>query len=212
MSLGPLVIGFDLDMTLIDSRPGIGAVLAALTAETGVQIDIPLVQSRLGPPLDVELAHWFPADEVAAMSDRFRALYPDLAIEPTPALPGARRALAAVRDGGGRTLVVTAKYAPNARLHLRHLGLPVDKVEGWRWAEAKGLALREHGASVYVGDHPGDMIGARSADAIGIGVTTGATSAAELQAAGASAVLDSLEEFPEWLSGHLDEMSPRWRA
>ncbi len=199
----PLVVGFDLDMTLIDSRPGIGAVLDVLAAETGVQIDDALVQSRLGPPLDVELAHWFPAEQVPAMADRFRELYPTLAIEPTPALPGAREALVAVRACGGRSVVVTAKYAPNAQLHLDHLGLGADAVEGWRWGEAKGEALLEHGASVYIGDHPADVAGARAAGAFAVGVATGGSSVEELTAAGADVVLTSLTDFPQWLGEHL---------
>ncbi len=47
-----LVVGFDLDMTLVDSRPGIAATLRALSAETGVFIDAELVVSRLGPTLE----------------------------------------------------------------------------------------------------------------------------------------------------------------
>ena len=137
------------------------------------------------------------------MADRFRALYPGLAIEPTPALPGAARALDAVRAAGGRSVVVTAKYGPNAQLHLDRLELQADAVEGWRWAEAKGEALREHGATVYVGDHAGDMVGAHAAGAVAVGVATGGTSAAELEAAGADIVLESLEEFPAWLDEHL---------
>ncbi|CAO0837165.1 hypothetical protein SMICM17S_05890 [Streptomyces microflavus] len=42
----PLTVGFDLDMTLIDSRPGIAAAYRALSAETGVRIDDALVVSR----------------------------------------------------------------------------------------------------------------------------------------------------------------------
>ena len=61
----PLVVGFDLDMTLIDSRPGIAVALDALSAETGVPIDSAAAVSRLGPPLDEELAYWFPAEQVA---------------------------------------------------------------------------------------------------------------------------------------------------
>jgi uncharacterized protein len=201
--VAPLVVGFDLDMTLIDSRPGIGAVLQALSAETGVAIDIALVQSRLGPPLDIELAHWYPADQVPVMADRFRSLYPELAIEPTPALPGAVEALEAVRAAGGRSVVITAKYGPNAQLHVDRLGLAADAVEGWRWAEAKGSALTEHGASVFVGDHPGDITGARAAGAVAVGVTTGGSSRHDLEGAGADAVLDSLDEFPGWLAEHL---------
>ena len=60
----PLVVGFDLDMTLIDTRPGIAAVWDALSAETGVADRLARPRSaRLGPPLDEELALWFPAEQ-----------------------------------------------------------------------------------------------------------------------------------------------------
>ena len=35
----PLVVGFDLDMTLIDSRPGVIATFDALNARIGTAID-----------------------------------------------------------------------------------------------------------------------------------------------------------------------------
>ena len=60
-------VGFDLDMTLIDSRPGIAAAFAELSARTGVAIDTDQVVSRLGPPLrglrrrDPEMAGSMPA-------------------------------------------------------------------------------------------------------------------------------------------------------
>ena len=199
----PLVVGFDLDMTLIDTRPGIAAVLDALAVETGVQIDSAAAVGRLGPPLDDELALWFPPDQVAAMADRFRAIYPGLAVEPTAALPGAQAAVRAVRRHGGRVVVVTAKYAPNARLHLDHLGIEADEVVGWRYGPAKGEALREHGAAVYVGDHLADIEGARVAGALSVAVPSGPISAEDLRAAGADVVLADLEDFPAWLDGYV---------
>ncbi|GLF97189.1 HAD family hydrolase [Streptomyces yaizuensis] len=196
-------VGFDLDMTLIDSRPGIAAAYRALSAETGVWIDADLAVTRLGPPLEQELAHWFPDDQIQAMGDRYRALYPAYAIEPSTALPGAREAVAAVRAAGGRAIVVTAKHEPNARLHLEHLGIVPDAVVGWLWAEAKAEALRAYGARVYVGDHLGDVRGAHTADALSVAVPTGPCTADELRKAGADAVLADLTEFPAWLRGHL---------
>ncbi|MCZ9339829.1 HAD family hydrolase, partial [Streptomyces sp. TRM76130] len=95
--------------------------------------------------------------------DLYRSLYPEYAIAATPALAGAAEAIAAVRRAGGRAVVVTAKYGPNARLHLDHLGIEPDAVVGDLWAEQKAVALREHGAEVYVGDHLGDIRGARAA-------------------------------------------------
>jgi len=83
-------VGFDLDLTLLDTRPGIRAAFVAFSAETGVPIDADLVVSRLGPPLEQEIAHWFPAEHVTEMTARYRALYPTYAIEPTVPMPGAR--------------------------------------------------------------------------------------------------------------------------
>ena len=63
--------------------------------------------------------------------------------------------------------------------------------------------LHEIGAQVYVGDHPGDVVAAIGADAVSVAVSTGPTPAAELSAAGADVVLESLASFPEWLDEHV---------
>ncbi|MDX3645246.1 HAD family hydrolase [Streptomyces sp. MB09-02B] len=200
MSSRMLTVGFDLDMTLIDSRPGIHACYVALAARTGAYIDADLAITRLGPPLADELAHWFPAAEIPAMADLYREMYPAIAITATPAMQGAPEAIAAVRAAGGRAIVVTAKYEPNAKLHLEHLGIEPDVVVGNLWAEAKADALREHGASVYVGDHTGDVRGARTAEAHSVAVATGPCDERELREAGADVVLADLTAFPAWLA------------
>ncbi|MFD3379981.1 MULTISPECIES: HAD family hydrolase [unclassified Streptomyces] len=197
-----LTVGFDLDMTLIDSRPGIHACYQALSARTGTYIDADLTITRLGPPLAEELVNWFPAEEVEAVADVYREMYPTHAIAPTPAMAGAREAIAAVREAGGRAIVVTAKYEPNAKLHLSHLGIEPDAVIGGLWAEGKAEALREYDAGIYVGDHTGDVRGARTANALSVAVATGPCDAEELRAAGADVVLKDLLEFPSWLAGH----------
>ncbi|GGM03241.1 hydrolase [Streptomyces fumigatiscleroticus] len=200
-------VGFDLDMTLVDSRPGIHACYTALSERTGTYVDADLAVTRLGPPLEQELAHWFPAERVPEVAELYRSMYPAYAVAATPALPGAREAVDAVRAAGGRAVVVTAKYEPNAKLHLAHLGIEPDAVIGDLWAEQKAQALREHGASVYVGDHLGDIRGARAAGAYSVAVATGPCSAGELRAAGADVVLGDLTEFPRWLSDHRSRLS-----
>jgi phosphoglycolate phosphatase len=192
-----ITIGFDLDLTLINSRPGIEAVYRALGRETGTSIDV----SKLvvGPPLEPELAKFFPAEAVPALADRFRALYPELAIAPTPAMPGAYDAIAAVRKLGGRVIVITSKFAPNARLHCEQLGFDVDDVVGWAYGDGKRDALRAHDAYAYVGDFEHDMRAARAAGVIGVGVPTGPSTSDQLRRAGADVILDDLTGFPAWL-------------
>ncbi|QMU79988.1 HAD family hydrolase [Streptacidiphilus sp. PB12-B1b] len=190
-------------MTLIDSRPGIKTAYDLLAAETGVSIDSDLVVSRLGPPVELEMANWFPADAVQAASDRYRAIYAEHAVAGCTALPGAYEALAAVRAHGGRSVVVTGKYAPNARLNLDALELEVEALHGTVFGPDKGLRLREEGAAIYVGDHLGDIQGAQAASAVAVGVATGPYDAAALDAAGADIVLADLTAFPAWLADHL---------
>ncbi|MEV4346003.1 HAD family hydrolase [Actinoplanes sp. NPDC049596] len=192
-------VGFDLDMTLIDSRPGIRAAYHALTELTGVPVDADLVVSRLGPPLRTEMRNWFPADQVEEAVTTYRGLYPDYAITPTVPMPGAVEALAAVRDRGLRVVVVTSKLGRLAELHLAHLGMAADELAGDLFAEGKAAALTEHGVRWYVGDHVGDMVAARTAGVPGIGVATGPCSPDELRAAGAAYVLSDLNGFPALL-------------
>ncbi|CAL9451984.1 HAD family hydrolase [Streptomyces sp. enrichment culture] len=205
----PFTVGFDLDMTLIDSRPGIHATYRELSARTGAWIDADLAVSRLGPPLEHELAHWFPEERVAEMAAAYREIYPTHAIGPSLALPGAGDAIQAVRAAGGRSVVVTAKNGPHALLHIEHLGLEPDAVVGRLWAEAKAEALREHGAAVYVGDHLGDIRGARAAGALAVSVATGPYGEDDLRAAGADVVLPDLTAFPAWWAAYAEGADSR---
>lgn len=141
---------------------------------------------------------------IPALMDRYRALYPTVVIDTTVPMPGAEQAMAAVRDLGGRVVVVTGKYEPNARLHVQALGWPVDHLRGELWSAAKGAVLREQGASIYVGDHVGDVHGALDAGAVSVAVTTGPCDRQELVDAGADVILTSLEQFPAWLAEHVE--------
>lgn len=196
-----ITVGFDLDMTLIDPRPGMVSVMNALGEESGLPLDGEHFASNLGPPLDMVLRDFgAPAERIPELVARFRELYPEIVIPETVALPGAHAALEAVRRAGGRTVVVTGKYGPNADKHIKALGLEVDVLVGELWAAGKAVALREHGAKAYAGDHLGDVRGALAAGVVPIAVTTGPCSREELAAAGAEVIFDTLEEFPAWFS------------
>ncbi len=198
-----LVVGFDLDMTLIDTVAGFAVTLDRLGEELGVRFPTAEMTARLGPPLDLLLAPYLPAAVIPTASDRFREIYPETAVVPTPAFPGAAEALAAVRRHHGRVVLITGKHTPNAQLHVDHLGLDVDVVEGRVWGTGKAAVLRRHGAQVYVGDHVHDVEGARAAEVTSVSVLTGGCTREELERAGTDAVLGDLLEFPDWLEDHL---------
>ena len=141
-----------------------------------------------------------PADQIDPLADRYRELYAELGIEGSSRCPG-RRCRSTQSAAAGQTLVVTAKFEPNAWRCLEHVDLTVDDVVGWRHGPQKGETLLEHGASVYVGDTPPDMEAAHLAGATAVAVPTGPFTAAELADAGADVVLGSLDEFPDWFRG-----------
>ncbi len=198
-----LVVGFDLDMTLVDSRAGIAETLRVVAAGLGVQLTDADIWPTIGIPLEDALRQWLPEEQVAAAVAGYRELYPTLGVPITTLLPGAVEALAAVRALGGRTAIVSAKSPSGVAAVLAHVGLEADVVAGGRYAHGKAEILREIGAGVYVGDHPGDVVAAIGAGAVSVAVATGPTSAADLSAAGADVVLGSLGGLPEWLAEHL---------
>ncbi|WP_156371178.1 HAD family hydrolase [Nocardia arizonensis] len=193
-------VGFDLDMTLIDTRPGVARLITMAAAEFGIHLDEDEVAMRLGPRTAELLAEsGAPAEVIPTLVARYRALYPSIIAEVAP-MAGAAAALEAVRRRGGQVVVVTGKHQPHAQLHIDTLGWKIDRLVGGLWSTNKAEALRTHGVSIFVGDHAGDMVGARAAEVIAVGVVTGPCDAGQLWDAGADVVLADLLEFPRWLA------------
>ncbi len=191
-------VGFDLDLTLIDSQPAILAAWREVARETGARIDLDSVTRRMGIKLEDEAAFWFPAEERDAAAATYRRHYVRLAPRLTTPLPGAGESLAAVRRAGERAIIITAKHPVSVGPSLTAAGLEPDDLYTHVYGPEKAAVLTQVGAAVYVGDAPADMGAATAAGAHAVGVATGSFGAADLRAAGAEVVLDSLREFPAW--------------
>ncbi len=197
-----LVVGFDLDLTLIDQRIGIASAMTTLESEIGAGIDVQWVIDNVGLPLEAVLARWVPPGDVEGAASRYRTLFGEVGASSTRVMPGAVEAVEAVRTFGGKVIVVTAKYEPHAWAGLRAVDMAPDAVFGWRFGPAKGDALLAHGAQIFVGDHPADVLAARAGNSLAVTVATGPASAPELADAGADVVLATLEDFPAWLDAY----------
>jgi phosphoglycolate phosphatase len=194
------VVGFDLDMTLVDSADAIVDAVAHTVAAHGGEVDPDVVRSTVGLPLDHVFPEWIPDVAYADALAVYRARYLSHGLAMQSLLPGAREALELVTGDGFEVIVISAKKDTHVRAVLETVGLDgfVASVVGERFAETKAEALREAGALVYVGDHVGDVVGARGAGAVAVAVATGPTSAADLAAAGADVVLDDLTQWGAW--------------
>lgn len=196
-------VGFDLDMTLIDSRSAILASFAGLARDTSTAIDLDAVDSRLGIKLEDELVFWYPPDQRRAAAATYRRHYVRLAAQMTTALPGAHEALAAVRAAGQRAVIITAKHPVSVEPSLKAAGISADEVFTFVHGPEKATVLRGLEATAYVGDSPPDMAAAVAAGVRAVGVATGSFSRGDLARAGADVVLDSLAQFPAWFRSAL---------
>jgi phosphoglycolate phosphatase len=191
-------VGFDLDMTLIDSRPAIMAAWRALATETGAQIDLEDINARLGVRLEDELSYWYAAADIAPAAAAYRRHYVQLAGASTSVMPGAHEALACVRAAGSSSAIITAKHEVSVTPCLDVTGLQADHIFTFVHGPQKADVLRRIGAAVYVGDTPADMTAAAEAGTRGLGVATGSYPPESLFEAGAVAVVTSLIDFPAW--------------
>ena len=104
-----LVVGFDLDMTLIDSADAITATMAAAIAASpggeGVRITRDKVWPLVGLPLEATVATLAPTVDPGVAVREYRDRYASIGAPMVTLLPGAPEAFAAVRETGGRSVV-----------------------------------------------------------------------------------------------------------
>ena len=87
-----------------------------------------------------------------------------LGVERTTLLPGAVEALDAVRREGGRSVVVSARTNPRCGPRSSGSGSPPTRSSAGSGDRTRARCCGT-GAAVYVGDHTGDMLAARTAGA-----------------------------------------------
>ncbi len=191
----PPVIGFDLDLTLIDTREATAHALRTVNKELGERIDVDAFVSRLGPPIRGELRQWVPEARLDAAVAAFRATFTGTGLRYLRPCPGATDILQALSRAGGRSIVITSRRPFVARAALEATGLRAAMLVGGLTGIEKAPAMIGNGVAAYVGDHALDMLGAAAAGIPGIGVLTGAHDEAELRTAGACLVVSTLTDL-----------------
>jgi HAD superfamily hydrolase (TIGR01509 family) len=172
-----------------------GLMLAALQRETGRTLSTTEIEELL-----------------AAYQVEYRAQMNTV----TP-LPGARELLRTLTGAGVKWAIATSGYARTARPALDLLGLPEDTPMVTRdlvrhakpdpdlfLAAAAGLGVKPRHAMV-VGDSVWDLLAARRAGALGVGLMSGGYGREELERAGAYRVYADPAEMLE----RIDELGVR---
>lgn len=185
------VVGFDLDLTLLDTRTAALVALRAIDPGLPAAVDLGRCLTSAAE-LRAELSRHLPDRRIEEALRRYRAAADAEGVAEARAMPGAAEALTRVRRHGGRAVVITGRRPETAAAYLRAAGLAVDLLVGGAAGPEKVSHMRRHAVEVYLGDHPLDMTAATAAGAFAVGVTTGYATADRLRAAGARMIVPSL--------------------
>jgi HAD superfamily hydrolase (TIGR01509 family) len=211
---------FDLDGTLVDTVYAHVFAWQSALAEKGLPIDGWRIHRRIGMSGGLftravarEVGRELSPDEVAELQDRHGKLFRELLPNRRP-LPGAVELLADLRRGGVVHGIATSGRRPEIDLSLDALGIGAETVviERGDVARAKpepdlflacALALGVEPEECYVvGDAVWDLLAARRARMLSVGLLSGGYGTDELLAAGAFRVYDDAAE----LRSSLDEL------
>jgi HAD superfamily hydrolase (TIGR01509 family) len=211
---------FDLDGTLIDSVYAHVFAWQRAFAEAGLPIDGWRIHRRIGMSGGLfsraaarEIGRPLSEEESEALQRRHGELYRELLPERRP-LPGAVELLADLRTGGIVHGIATSGRRPEIDASLEALGIPQETV-----VVARGDVLRakpepdlflacaerlgvEPGACYVIGDAVWDLLAARRAGMLSVGLLSGGYGEDELTRAGAFRVYRD----PAELSTSLDEL------
>jgi len=215
---------FDLDGTLIDSVYQHVIAWRAALAAIGVDLSLWRIHRRIGmsggllmQALVRETGRGMSAAEIAALQQAHAAEY-RRQMGSVAALPGARELLAALTGAGVRWAIATSGLAATARPALELLGLPEDtpmvtrdlvrhaKPDPDLFLAAAALLDVDPRYAMVVGDSVWDLLAARRAGALGIGLQSGGYGREELERSGAYRVYAD----PAEMLARLDEVGVRF--
>jgi phosphoglycolate phosphatase len=203
---------FDLDGTLTNPAPGIGACFVHAARALGhTEITEAAMRRFIGPPLREAFCEILATRDEAVIEEAvriYRERFGTVGLFENSVYPGVVEALGRLGAAGHALSVVTSKPAPYAERIVDHFGLREHvphvygaELSGERSTKAEQIALAlevERLAprdACMIGDREHDVLGARVHGVRAIGVTWGYGSRAELEAAGADRVVDTLEEL-----------------
>lgn len=204
---------FDLDGTLTDSADGIiNSVLYALNQYGIKENDRKKLMTFVGPPLTESFVNQYGVlreDAAGILTQYYREYFSERGWKENRVYEGIPEVLKVLKDAGKHLILATSKPEVFARKILEHFDLTqyFETIGGAALdgsISSKGEVInyvmkqvgREHtGEMIMVGDRKHDVIGAREQGLPCVGVLYGYGGREELEAAGADAICETVEDL-----------------
>ncbi len=210
------VILFDLDGTLTDPGLGITNSVAYALKKYGIEVaDKTTLYKFIGPPLSDSFMKYygFSKEESMQAIEYYREYYKVTGLYENEVYDGIEALLQSLKNKGKRLIVATSKPEVFAKEVLRYFSIDkyFDYIAGAelnesRTAKAEVIeyALNENRITdktkvVMVGDREHDVIGAKKNGLDSIGVLFGYGNRAELEAAGATYIAETVEDIEKFI-------------
>lgn len=187
-------MGFDLDMTLVDSSKAILVTTQTVLKGFNVEVSEQVIRHSVGLPIKESFKKWI-GDGYLQAYELYVAHYQSTGYLESQALPGARELLLDLLRQGIKVVVITAKNQQSAEIQLRHLLIPFSEIVGDAFQGGKTAAIKNTSCLEYVGDHVEDYKAAADAGIHFIGVATNPMQELESESNGSFQVMKTLSDF-----------------
>jgi len=209
---------FDLDGTLIDPKLGITKSFQYALASFGVHAEPDSLTRFIGPPLrETFRIYGFSGSDIEKAVDKYREYFAETGIYNNTIYPGIPETLQKLLDSGKILAVVTSKVTAYTVRILEYHNLVKyfsfvsgDEMDGSLTTSGKREVIRialdaldpgRNMSAVMIGDRKHDIDGAREVGIDSIGNTWGYGSYNELTTAGATRIVDSVNELYNLIMG-----------
>lgn len=209
---------FDLDGTIIDSIEGItNSIIYALEKYDIEIVDRNQLQKFIGPPLVSSFKNFcgFSEDDAREALGYFREYYSNKGMFESSVYKGIEKLLTRLKSENKILIVATSKPEAYARRILEDLEIDRyfsyiagSKFDGTRIEKSdviayalKSCGIRDFSLVVMVGDREHDIMGAKKTGIDSVGVLFGYGDMKELENAGATYIVETVEDLHKLLLG-----------
>jgi phosphoglycolate phosphatase len=210
---------FDLDGTLTDPKLGITKSFQYALSAFGIREELDNLTKFIGPPLRESFRDFYGFSDIETEKAvaKYREYFTEKGLYENTVYPDIPEALRKLKAKGKTLAIATSKVTAYANRILEHFNLDEyfsfvsgDEMDGNLTKNGKrdvisialdAFASERKFTAVMIGDRKHDIIGAREAGVDSIGNTWGYGSLDELESAGATWIVDSVDELCRLLIG-----------